>query len=1019
MNFKLAVLLLFAGTSISIAQNTLYHTETEGIYREGLDLLDKSNYAGAREMFERYIESDGTKANLVEAQYYLSISALTLYHEDGEKLIEDFITENKTHPKAVLAYYELGNYYFQQKSYTKAIEYYEKVNQTLITSEERAETRYKLGYSYFTKRNFNEALKKFNLLKREKDVYGYASAYYAGYIEYENGEYDKAINDLERARQSESYAAIVPGMLANLYYKQGRYDDLITYSEAVLKGSRRVNAQDFYLLTADAYLNKGDNVKAAEYYGLYSAQIKKPKPEIGYRIGYVNYKLGNFDEAVKNLKRAASDRDSIGIYASYYLGILYLKEGNKLYALTAFDNTRKSDISKELTEESAYQYAKVNYDLGRSEEAIGAFRSFINTYPNSSHADEINDLLSEAYLNTNNYQLALDHIESLEFVNSSMQKVYQKAAYLKGAELFNKGRYQQAITMFGKSLKYTPDAEYKAMTNYWAGESYSIGKRYDQAIENYQLVIGNTAAKGRAEWLKARYGMAYAYYNTKQYSKALVHFKEYVNALETAQDKQYYDDALLRLADCYYVNKSYDNALNYYNKAVRFNKVDNDYAHLQAGTVMGIQSNVAGAVSEYNYLIKNYPKSRYMDDALFQKGQLYLEKGNYQEAVDGFTQLIVRKPSSRFVPYGYMRRASSYYNLQEYDKAIADYQTVLTKFTTHSAASEVLLPLQEVLNVQGRSNEFDAIVANYKSANPDKKGLEAVDFESAKNQYFNLDYNKAIARFQNYIQQYPDDAKVDEAKYYIAESYYRLREFDKALDFYNELMSVNGFVHLNRVIGRIGEIEFRSGRYENATYFYYQLSDAAATKKEQYNAWAGLMESYYLLNKFDSVERYANVILDRGNVNISSQNKASLYLGKAAFGKGDYETAKDEFVNTLNTARDEYGAEAQYLLGYIFFQEKKYKESIESLIGLNNDFNVYEDWVGKSYILLADNYVALEDYFQAKGTLKSVIENFPVEYIRNLAQEKLTEIERLEAEQEQAQGVESDTLVIENQLPDN
>ena len=252
MIFRLAVFLFFAGTSISIAQNTLYFTENEGIYRRALDLLDKSNYTGAREMFERYIESDGTKANLLEAEYYRSICALTLYHEDGEKLIEQFIAENETHPRAVMAYFELGSYYFQQKNYSKAIFYYEKVNQTLIPSEERTETRYKLGYSYFAKRNFDKAIENFNLLKREKSTYGYASAYYAGYIEYEKGEYDKAISDLERARESESYAAAVPGMLANLYYKQKRYDDLIAYSETVLKGSRRVNTKDFYLLTGDA-----------------------------------------------------------------------------------------------------------------------------------------------------------------------------------------------------------------------------------------------------------------------------------------------------------------------------------------------------------------------------------------------------------------------------------------------------------------------------------------------------------------------------------------------------------------------------------------------------------------------------------------------------------------------------------------------------------------------------------------------------------------------------------------------
>ncbi len=1019
MKFRLFVVLFFASLYVVKAQNTLYFTENESLYRRALQLMDQSNYTASRQMFERYLSSQGDKVNQLDAEYYRAFCALSLYHEDGEKLIEQFITENETHPRAVLAYFELGDYYFRQKNYTKAVRYFSKVNLSLITEEERQETRYKLGYSYFSQRKFDNALESFNVLKRQSGPWSSAASYYAGYIEYEKGEYDKAIADLERARKNEAYAAVVPGLLANLYYRQKRYDDLIAYSEQILSGSQRVNTADFYLLTADAWMGKGDYSKASQYYDLYREKVKKTSPGIHYRIGYLNYRLGNFDQAIDDLKKAASDKDSVGVYASYYLGILYLKKNNQLYALTAFDHARRSDIDERLKEESHYQYAKVSYDLGRSEQAIEAFRSFAQNYPESDHADEVNDLLSKAYLNANNYNLAIEHIESLSTVNNSMQKVYQKATYLKGAELFNKGEYPRAIEMFRKALKYPVDYQYKAMTNFWAGEAYSVGKRYEQAIANYQAVLGNMLASGTPQYIKARYGIGYAYYNTKQYDKSLVHFKEYVNDPGTAENKQYYDDALLRLADCYYVTKSYDNALTYYNRAIRFNKIDNDYAHLQAGTVMGIQGNTSGAVSEYNHLIKNYPRSRYLDDALFQKAQLLLEQGEYQQAANGFTQLIVKKPNSRFVPYGYMRRASSYYNLQEYDKAIEDYETVLSKYITHSAAGEAILPLQEVLNVQNRSAEFDQYLARYRQANPDKKGLESVEFETAKNQYFNLNYEKAIAGFDRYIKEYPDNAKVLEAKYYIAEGYYRLREFDKALDYYNELMAEGTFKQLNRVVARIGEIEFRSGRYENALYFYYQLADVASTKKEQYNAWAGLMQSYYLMSEFDSVNRYANIILERGNVNISSQNKASLYLGKSAFGKGDYNTARDEFLNTLNTARDEHGAEAQYLLGYIFFQEKDYQQSIESLIELNNNFNVYEDWVGKSYLLLADNYVALEDLFQARGTLRSVIENFPLEYIRKQAQEKLNEIEQLESELVTPEINESDTLGLDNQNPEN
>jgi hypothetical protein len=63
--------------------------------------------------------------------------------------------------------------------------------------------------------------------------------------------------------------------------------------------------------------------------------------------------------------------------------------------------------------------------------------------------------------------------------------------------------------------------------------------------------------------------------------------------------------------------------------------------------------------------------------------------------------------------------------------------------------------------------------------------------------------------------------------------------------------------------------------------------------------------------------------------------------------------------------------------------------------------------VGKSFLLLADNYLAMGDTFQAKGTLKS-LETFPIENIKLLAKEKLKKID--EAELKKASQIKADTL---------
>jgi TolA-binding protein len=169
-----------------------------------------------------------------------------------------------------------------------------------------------------------------------------------------------------------------------------------------------------------------------------------------------------------------------------------------------------------------------------------------------------------------------------------------------------------------------------------------------------------------------------------------------------------------------------------------------------------------------------------------------------------------------------------------------------------------------------------------------------------------------------------------------------------------------------------------------------------------------LMESFYLMALYDSADAYARVILEKGAVNASAANKASLYLGKTAFARGDYETAKDEFLNTLNAAQDEYGAEAKYSLAYIFYLQKEHTQAYETLVSLNNDFASYESWVGKSYLLLADNFIAQNDFFNAKATLQSLIDNFPTESVKEEARKKLGEVQAVEAEKQKK--VEADTL---------
>lgn len=974
-----------------------------------------SNYGAAREVFSDFLKlAPPNDTRRVEAEYYVAFSALSLGHNDGEKLIDDFIDNNPSSPKSSTAYYDLANFFYAEGNYTKASQYFKKVDFPALTLNQQSEAHFKWGYSYFNQKKLNEALEQFNFVKKQSNAYSPAANYYAGFIEYSKGQYDEALTDLKKAEANPSYANIVPYLIANIYYKQGRFDEVITYANAI-KGRSPSNASEIAMLVADAEYFKGDFKKAIESYEKYFANHAKAETGLLFRAGYAHYAAGNVEKGIEYLDKAAATKDTVSYYASYYLGILHLKQGNKQNAINAFNYAKRNPKDKSLAEESSFQYAKVSYDAGRPDVAIDEFEKFLKSNPNNPHTVEVKELLAQAYVNGSNFNKAIEYIEGLPGRNQYINQAYQKATYLKGSELFNKEDYAGAVEYFAKSLQYPVDPTIVGLASFWSAEAYSLGKKWEDAASHYQRVIGLGGSVDPEIVLKTRYGLGYAHYNLKAYDKALFNFKEFVNKANKSTPN--YADGIIRLADCNYVSKQYEEALVQYNRAKSVGSPDNDYVLLQSAAIFGVQRKYSQARNQFTELVKTYPKSQYRDDAMFQRAQFDIEQGNYQAAVDGLSELIREGTASPFLPYAYMRRGASNFNMKQLDRTIQDYATVVQRFPNHPAAQEVLIPLQEALTTAGRAGEFQNYLAQFKTANPDNKSLEGLEYETAKNFYFNQQYDKAIAGLETFINTYPQTSYKQEGLYYIAESHYRLKQYDKALPIYKELSSDVNFNLANRTVARVGEIEFAQGNHKDAIDAFHRVEKLATNKRDQYNAWSGLMESFYLTQQYDSADHYARIILERGNVNAGAENKASLYLGKTAMARGDLDGAKDEFLNTLNAARDEFGAEAKYLLAQILYDQKENKQSIETLVSLNTDFKEYQDWVGKSYLLLADNYVALNNVFQAKATLQSLIENFPQESIKEAARKKIQVIDKRQIEAQQAEV--EDTVETINTIENN
>lgn len=980
----------------AFAQVPLADAQAGDEFTRGVALFEQKKFQAARNSFEAYLADHPTGPNLPDATYYRAFSALSMQHADAERLFERFLSAYPNHPRAVTGYFEAGNFYHRQENHQRAADYYAKASPEKLSETDRQTLYFRWGYSSFTLKKFDEALENFNRVKSSTSDYSTPARYYAGYIEFQNKNYKEALDDLTVAGTSQGYDVIVPELISGVYYSQKEYRKLINYTRPYLTGTDQAkNLHEIALYTAEAHYELKEYQKAVPLYEQYMKALrKKPAAPVLFRIAVSYMQTGQAAQAIENFKYVALEKEEIGQAASYYLGDLYVKEGNKTFAVSAYQQAADLDLDEGIREKATFKLAQVHLDLGNYEQAIPVLERYISDYPAASGRSEAQDMMAEAYVNSSNYERALAYFEKVGLGSQRIRRAYQKAAFLKATQYFNNGRFYESVQAFDLSLKYPADTELEVAAWFWKGEAFSTGKKYDEAIDAYRQALQKGRRSAPAVAHKANYGMGYALFNLKRYAEAVPFFRAYIENRQPDNNR----DADVRLADCLFAGKSYDEALRLYQQAGANGFRERDYLLFQRGVILGFQNKRDEAQKELEQVVRLYPSSPYADDALFQSAQLDFEAGNYEKAKNGFSNVISRHPSSGFVPYSLVRRASSYYNLKDYPRSAADYKKVLEDYPQHTLANSALLGLQEVLALTGRSAEVDEYIALYKKANPDDKALESVEYERARNLYFDQKYQQAIATLRDYRASYPQSVNSPEALYYIGESYYRMDQPAQALEAYYGLIGNMQTVAPAKVYQRIAALEHTKKNYPTALKYWHLLRKVSDSKRDLYTAREGLMETHFAMKALDSAQAYAERILADDKVSFNAQNKTGTYLGKIAFERQQYGQALDEFLAVVNAAKDVNAAESQYYIGLIQYNQKQYKRSLETLFALNKSFATYELWLGKSFLLIADNYLALNELFQAKATLESIVEKSPSQEVREAARKKLETVNKKEKE---------------------
>ncbi len=988
------------GTAPVFAQKTTIVIHEDAEFKTGVELFQKEKYGAAQKCFINTIESHHDLHSLIriDAEFYKAVCAIELFNKDGELYLKQFVKIHPESPKVKTAYFYLGKYNYRKKKYRDALEWFEKVDVYDLPAEDLPEFYFKRGYGYFTVEKFDLAKKDFYEIKDVENNYAPAAKYYFAHIEYRDKNYETALNDFLKLQHNETFGTVVPYYIAQLYYLQGKYNEVIAYAPTILDSISTKRAPEIARIIGESYYNTLRYAEAIPFLKKYEKAAGRLPRKDNYELGYAYYMIKDYNNARNYFIDVTTiDNDSLAQNAYYHIGGCYLKTGYKQNARNAFGQASKLDFDKAIQEDALYTYAKLCYELAYNpyNEAIKAFQKYIKNYPASPRLDEAYTYLVNAFTTSKDYKDALEAIESIKILTPELKQAHQKVAYYRGIDLFNNLDFVEAINLFGKSMKYKFDKAITASAYYWTGESYYRSKQYQNAIEAYQVYIAEPGAIGKSELSDANYNIGYSYYKLKDYTNSCLWLRKFV-VFKPQADAKKINDACNRIGDGYFMSRDFDNAADYYGQSYKMKLVDADYALFQKALAEGVQKKYHQKIIDLQTFTSNYPKSTYFQKARFELAMTYMSDNQNDWALSSFKKFVDDFPSSIYVNTCLSKIGLIYRNKQEDDLALAVFDKLIKKDRKSPEAEEAVNVVKAIYTAKGNVQAMQDYLATIGAAIP-QAALDSIAYSIGKNHYLEQDCQNAVIDFDKYIQKFPDGLFSLDANFYKAECDSKLGNTDAALTGYTFVISKNKNQFSEQSLYHASDILFNKQNYSKALEYFKLLEPQSENPKNNAIAVIGMMRCNYQLKNYDDAIVYSNKVLGLDKVSNELIHESHFTIAQSLLAQKKYDDAIAEFRAVANSAKNEMGAEASYNIALIYNLKLDYKQSEKAVFDFINGDGDYPYWVTKGLILLADNYITMNDNFQAKTTLKSIITESDIPALIKTAQEKLDKINADEA----------------------
>ena len=973
-NLKIVILTLLC---LTLCGQALAQSEQRVILDRANTLLEHGRYADARHEYLRLkqmVATDDISA-VQQVDYGLTVCAVHLDDNIAEQRMRAFLSAYPGSVYAADISFLLALHYCEAEEFVQAKEQFERVNYTSLNRYDRQRYDIRMGYIEFNMGNMDKALGYFNRISPLSEVADHAT-YYKSYIYYTKGDVDRAYDGFKSLQGSDAYSKLVPFYLLQLEFERGNYRYVTNSCDALLESATGQERTAIMRLAAESWFRQEGYNKALQYITAYAKSAGgNLSREDSYLLGYTAYRTADYASAIEPLKVACNGTDDLAQNASYHLADCYNRLGDKRNAIRAFAMAADERYNNDIAEDALFNYGKLLFETGGGtfNQSINVLARYLNRYPNTTRTPEAKELLIAAYYNSKDYDMAYDAIKAFPNPDGSMKTALQKIAYFKGVEAYKAGDYPLAKQSLEESLAVGVSPKYNALCAFWLGEvAYKSGDM-DQAAVQYNYYL-KRAPRTANEYKLALYNLGYTQIARNDNTAAQRALEGFIWLYKQRDELR--ADGYNRLADVFFLQRDYQQAVKNYEGAITIATPQSHYARYRRAISLGLLGKEQPKIEALKGIV-SAQQGDYVDDATYELGRTYLAAGRYSDGAQALESLIAEHPTTPYLTAAMLDLGLVYFNLGNTESSLSCYDKVISAAPQSQAAKDAINSVREIYVAKGDVSSYFAY-AERTGVECDLSAVtrDSLSYRAAEKIYLAGRTDESIAHFENYIASYPKGYYIDDALFCLSDSYLKCDSLGRALERMKLLSDRPKSRYTVTVLEKLATVTFDHSMYTESAMAFRRLYDAVEDIDARRNAAKRYVEAT-LLDKEDALTlSMAEDVESLEHIEQSVVRKARFAKAGVCSKQGRDAEALDIYTALSQNKSDAVGAHSAYNIIRHHFDKGDHQSAERLVYEFSDSKTTHSYYLGRAFIILGDIYVAKGDTFQARATYQSIIDGY-------------------------------------------